>query len=75
MNNTITGQTINFDKFLNRINGYQFSFMETSITGKLIALNNGFLTVETRSGSIICAHESTVKSIWNIHQKRRTEMV
>lgn len=68
MNNT-TYETINFEKFLNRVNGYLFLFMENSITGKLVAYNNGFLTVELRSGNVICAHESTVKSIWNVHQK------
>jgi hypothetical protein len=72
---TLTQRTINFDKFMGRVNGYLFSFMEKSITGRLIALNNGFLTVEMRSGSIIVAHESTVKSIWNIHQKQHQEMV
>jgi hypothetical protein len=73
-NETLTQQTINFDKFMGKIDGIFFSFMEKSITGRLIALNNGFLTVEMRSGSLIVAHESTVKSIWNIHQKQ-PEMV
>lgn len=68
MNNTIY-ETINFETFLNRVNGYLFSFMEHSITGKLVAYINGFLTVELRSGNVICAHESTLMSIWNVHQK------
>lgn len=71
---TLTQQTINSDKFMGKVNGYLFSFLKKSITGRLIALNNGFLTVEMRSGSVICAHESTVLSIWNIHPKHQ-EMV
>lgn len=73
-NENLTQRTINFDKFMGRVNGYLFSFMEKSITGKLVALNNGFLTVETRSVSIICANQSTLKSIWNIYRKQ-PEMV
>lgn len=69
MNNTIIHETIDFKKFLNRVNGYRFDFMENSITGKLVAFNNGFLTVELRSGNVICAHQSTLISIWNVHQK------
>lgn len=70
MNNTTTYQTINFEKFLDRVNGYRFDFMENTITGKLTAYNNGFLTVELRSGNVICAHESTLISIWNVHEKQ-----
>jgi hypothetical protein len=70
MDNIITHTTMDFEKFLRRVNGYLFSFMENQITGKLVAYNNGFLTVELRSGNVICAHESTVKSIWNVHEKR-----
>ncbi len=44
--------------------------MENTITGKLVAYKNGFLTVELRSGNVICAHESTLISIWNVHEKR-----
>ncbi len=51
-----TTYTINFEKFLDRVNGYRFDFMENTITGKLTAYNNGFLTVELRSGNVICAH-------------------
>jgi len=49
-----TTYTINFEKFLDRVNGYRFDFMENTITGKLTAYNNGFLTVELRSGNVIC---------------------
>jgi hypothetical protein len=70
MKEIISDRTINFEKFMNRINGYLFSFMETGITGKLVALENGFLTVETRVGNLICAHMSTVMSIWHVHQKQ-----
>lgn len=68
MSNT-TYETIDFEKFLNRVNGYLFSFMENSITGKLVGYKNGFLTVELRSGNVICTHESAVKSIWHVHKK------
>jgi hypothetical protein len=74
MNETTTQRTIYFDKFMGRVNGYLFSFMEKSVTGRLTAMNNGFLTVEMRSGGAICAHESTVKSIWHVHQKQNLEM-
>jgi hypothetical protein len=70
MNSTTTYETINFEKFLDRVNGYRFDFMDNTITGKLVAYNNGFLTVELRSGNVICAHQSTVKSIWNVHEKQ-----
>lgn len=70
MNNTIIYKTIDFEKFLNKVNGYRFDFMENTITGKLTAYNNGFLTVELRSGNVICAHESTLISIWNVHEKK-----
>ncbi len=74
MDKTTTQRTINFDKFMGKVNGYLFSFMEKSITGRLTALNKGFLTVELRSGNVICAHESTVMSIWHIHQKQKHEV-
>ena len=70
MDNIITHTTIDFEKFMHRVNGYLFSFMENQITGKLVAYKNGFLTVELRSGNVICAHESTLISIWNVHEKK-----
>ena len=61
--------TINFEPYLHKINGYLFTFMANSITGKLNKLDGNYIIVETKSGSIISAHVDTVRSIWNIHQK------
>lgn len=69
MENENKNNTINVESYLNKINGYLFTFMANSITGKLVKVDGNFITVETRSGSIITAHLSTLMSIWNIHQK------
>lgn len=69
MENENKNNTINVESYLNKINGYLFTFMANSITGKLVKVDGNFITVETRSGSVITAHLSTLMSIWNIHQK------
>jgi hypothetical protein len=61
---------INIEPFMGKINAYVFKFMEKSITGKLVDYNGDYLTIESRSGSLIVAHIDSLVSIWTIRQKR-----
>ena len=55
---------------MNRINAYVFSFMDKSITGKLVEKNGDYITVELKSGSVIVANIDSLVSIWHIRQKQ-----
>ena len=73
MQNKDNQNIINIEPFMNRINAYVFSFMDKSITGRLVEKNGNFITIELKSGSVIVAHIDSLVSIWNIRQKQ--EMV
>jgi hypothetical protein len=70
MENLIKQSRINIEPFINKINAYVFTFMEKSITGKLVEQNDDYLTIELKSGSVIVAHIDSLVSIWNIREKR-----
>jgi hypothetical protein len=55
---------------MGKINAYVFSFMDKSITGRLVEQNGDYLTIELKSGGIIVAHIDSLVSIWNIREKR-----
>jgi hypothetical protein len=61
---------INLNEFLGKINAYKLSFLEKSITGKLVELNGDFLKIELRNGNVIVASVDSLKAIWNIRQKQ-----
>lgn len=61
---------INIDNFMNRINAYKFSFMDKSVTGRLIECNDDVLTVELRSSSRIVAALDSLEAIWDIRQRQ-----
>lgn len=60
--------TIKFNEFLNRVNAYQLSFLDKSITGRLIEANSDYLKIQFRSGDVICCQIDCLKSIWHIRQ-------
>lgn len=59
---------INLNEFIGKINAYKLSFLEKSITGRLIEQNGNFLKIQLRSGNVIVAHIDSLMSIWNIRQ-------
>jgi len=61
---------INLDNFIGNINAYKFSFMDKSVTGRLIECNDEILTVELKSGSRIVAGIDSLEAIWGIRQKQ-----
>jgi hypothetical protein len=61
---------MNIEPFINKINAYVFSFLDRSITGRLVDHNEDYLTIELKSGSLIVAHIDSLVSIWNIREKR-----
>lgn len=61
---------INLNEFIGKINAYKLSFLEKSITGRLIEQNGNFLKIQLRSGNVIVAHIDSLVSIWNIRQKQ-----
>jgi hypothetical protein len=61
---------INIGPFMGKINAYVFSFMDRSITGRLVEQNGDYLTIESKSGSLIVAHIDSLVSVWNIREKR-----
>jgi len=70
MQNNNKQTTINIEPFMNKINAYMFSFMDKSITGRLVEKNGNFITIELKSGSVIVAHIDSLVSIWSIRQKQ-----
>jgi len=62
---------INLDNFIGNINAYKFSFMDKSMTGRLIECNDDVLTVELRSGSRIVAALDSLEAIWGIRQRQQ----
>ena len=70
MENQDNGSKINIEPFMNRINAYVFTFMDKSITGRLIEKNGDYLTIELKSGSVIVAHIDSLVSIWNVREKK-----
>lgn len=63
---------INIEPFMNKINAYVFTFMNKSITGRLVEQNGDYLKIELKSGGVIVAHIDSLVSIWNIREKRET---
>jgi hypothetical protein len=61
---------INLNEFSGKINAYKLSFLEKSITGKLVELNGDFLKIELRNGNVIVASADSLKAIWHIRQKQ-----
>ena len=61
---------INIEPFMNKINAYVFTFMNKSITGRLVEQNGDYLKIELKSGGVIVAHIDSLVSIWNIREKR-----
>jgi hypothetical protein len=61
---------INIGNFIGEINAYKFSFMDKSVTGRLIECNDEILTVELKSGSRIVAALDSLEAIWGIRQKQ-----
>jgi len=61
---------INLNEFLGKINAYMLSFLEKSITGKLVEQNGDFLKIELRNGNVIVASVDSLKAIWHIRQKQ-----
>jgi hypothetical protein len=61
---------INLNEFSGKINAYKLSFLEKSITGKLVEQNGDFLKIELRNGNVIVASVDSLKAIWNIRQKQ-----
>jgi hypothetical protein len=59
---------IKLDEFLGKVNAYQLSFMDKTITGRLIEQNGDFIKIQLRSGNIICCHIGALRSIWHIKQ-------
>jgi hypothetical protein len=66
-----TQNKINFTPFFGIVNAYLFSWMNKSITGRLIGQTGEYLTIQTKSGSIVVAHVDTLRSIWHIRQKNQ----
>jgi len=60
--------TIKLKEFLGKVNAYSLSFLDRSVTGRLIEADNGFIKIQLRSGDVICCHIDCLKSIWNIRQ-------
>lgn len=69
MQNQNNQNTINIEPFMNRINAYVFTFMDKSITGRLVEKNGDYITVELKSGSVIVANIDSLVSIWHIRSK------
>lgn len=61
---------INLNEFIGKINAYKLSFLEKSITGRLIEQNGNFLKIQLRSGNVIVAHIDSLVSIWQIRQRQ-----
>lgn len=61
---------INLNEFIGKINAYKLSFLEKSITGRLIEENGNFLKIQLRSGNVIVAHIDSLVSIWQIRQRQ-----
>ena len=61
---------INIEPFLGKINAYVFTFMDKSITGRLIKQDGDFLTIELKSGGLIVTRFDSLVSIWNIREKQ-----
>jgi hypothetical protein len=59
---------IELNEFLGKVNAYQLSFLEKSITGRLIEQNGDFIKIRLKSGNIICCHIDALRSIWHIKQ-------
>jgi hypothetical protein len=70
MENQNKQNKMNIEPFINKINAYVFSFLDKSITGRLVDHNEDYLTIELKSGSLIVAHIDSLVSIWNIREKR-----
>ena len=70
MNNENKLIKINIEPFMNKINAYVFTFMDKSITGRLVEQNGDYLKIELKSGGVIVAHIDSLASIWNIREKR-----
>lgn len=65
-------KTVKLDEFLNKVNAYSLSFLDKSITGRLIEADNDFVKIQLRSGDVICCHIDCLKSIWHIRQPQET---
>ena len=70
MSNQNKQNKINIEPFMNKINAYVFTFMDKSITGRLVEQNGDYLKIELKSGGVIVAHIDSLVSIWNIREKR-----
>jgi len=60
--------TIKLNEFLGKINAYSLSFLDKSITGRLIEANNDYVKIQLRSGDVIYCQIDCLKSIWHIRQ-------
>lgn len=61
-------KTFQLDEFLNRVNAYRLSYLDKSITGRLIEVNDEYLKIQLRSGDMICCRLDCLESIWYIRQ-------
>jgi len=61
-------KTVKLKEFLGKVNAYTLSFIDKSITGRLIETDEDYIKIQLRSGDVICCHIDCLKSIWNIRQ-------
>jgi hypothetical protein len=48
------------EKFVNKICVFDLSFMERSITGKVVEINPNYILLEMRDGRLLCARLDTI---------------
>ncbi len=63
-------KTLDLSEYNNKVNAYRLSFLEDSITGRLVEQNGDYIKIATRSGNLIVAHIDTLLSIWHVRQPR-----